>query len=90
MCAVVCWCVCVVVWRGVCSRHTRHLTPPPTIHHHDEQRGEKASVGAMRAILLAPVAKFEQEHAGYAAYLAQHLVNDGWPTTRGQVRRGCG
>lgn len=47
-----------------------------------------ASVDKMRAILLAPVSKFEKDYPGYSAYLAQQLVNDDWPNTRGKVGVG--
>lgn len=43
------------------------------------------AVPELRAILLAPVSKFERDYPGYGVHLAQQLLAAGWPSVRGKT-----
>jgi hypothetical protein len=73
-------------------KHTLSLHANPNTHTQNHQ-GTYVPVNDLRAILLAPVSKFEKDFPGYGQYLAQQLLNADCPHTRGKgiqevMRRG--
>ncbi len=84
--------------KGKPNMWCRHPRLTQHHHHHNHShpqtpQGNYVPIDDLRAILLAPVSKFEALFPGYAVYLAQQLLNAEWAAVRGKtihevMRRG--